>query len=128
MPQGLSEAGADYGRAFCVPADRGATPFDQLPPTEQQCVIAVGGKFQADVERKLGGGSRLDAPPVIQRVTVTGPTGAQTGTVTFADGAVTLCLQKDPATKACDLVGFGLDGFYAAQDTLQALGFRVQPA
>lgn len=128
-PEGLSMAGDDYGRAFCLPKDREQVPFGQLSPAEQQCVSGVGGKFQADVDRKLGMGQGTpNDPPLIQRVQATGPNGAQVATLTFADGAVTLCIHKDAAAKTCDLVGYGMDGFFAAQDTLAALGFRVGPA
>jgi hypothetical protein len=137
MPEELSLAGADYGRAFCLSPDRASLPFPELSAVEQQCVRTVGLRFQEDVERRLGlagpPGSTAD-PPVIQRLQVTGPTGQTVGHVTFADGAVTLCLRHERPTatgqpaKACDLVGFGMDGFYAVQETLEHLGFRTTPA
>lgn len=123
----LSSAGADYGRAFCLSPDRAALPAAQLAPQEVQCIDTVGLRFQDDVDKALGVGGPVTDPPLIQRLTVTGPQGAAVGSLTFADGSVTFCQQKDSTAKRCALVGYGLDGFHAAHDLLEALGFQVQP-
>ena len=126
MPE-LSSAGADYGRAFCLSPDRAALPTAQLAPQEVQCIDTVGLRFQDDVDKALGlgGGGLVTDPPLIQRLTVTGPQGTAVGSLTFADGSVTFCQQKDSTAKRCALVGYGLDGFHAAHDILAALGFQV---
>lgn len=125
---GLSEAGEDFGLAFCVPDSMSATPLEQLPPEMQTCVNRVGAKFQEDVDQKMGfNGGQVADTPLIQRFTVTGPQGSQVGTLTFADGAVTYCATPEAAKQACGLVGYGLDGFHAAHDLLEHLGFQMRP-
>ena len=122
----LSEAAEDYGRAFCVPEASAGTPLAQLPPDIQTCVQRVGQTFQTDVDQKMGlTGTAATDPPLIRRFQVMGPQGVTVGSLTFADGSVTFCRQANPTARHCQLVGYGLDGLYAAHDVLEALGFQV---
>lgn len=126
MVETLSEAALDYGRAFCVPESESGVPFTQLPTDQQTCVARVGETWANKVEQKMGGGLPA-AIPVIRRTTLGGPQGQSVGTLTFADGAVTLCMtpQGQPGTGSCQVVGWGHDAFDAARQTLQALGVSV---
>jgi len=122
MAEPLSRAAEDYGRAFCVPETGSAVPFDQLPPDQQQCVVRVGETWARKVEQRLGG---EPAVPAVQRAHITGPQGTAVGTLTFADGTVTLCLVPQSGQRACRVVGFGHDAYEAAAATLASLGLDV---
>jgi len=122
MAEPLSRAAEDFGRAFCVPETASAIPFDQLPPDQQQCVVRVGETWARKVEQRLGG---EPAVPAVRRATVTGPRGTAVGTLTFADGAVTLCLTPQSGQRSCQVVGFGHDAYEAASQTLGAMGLAV---
>lgn len=121
----LSEAALDYGRAFCVPVTEAGLPLDQLPPDQQACVRQVGETWAQKVEARMGAGADLTPePPAVQMATVAGPQGAQVASVSFVDGAVTLC--TGPREHAvCNLVGYGRDALDAAVAVLRQLGLQV---
>jgi len=127
MADNLSEAALDYGRAFCVPVTEAGVPFDQLPPDQQACVRRVGETWAQKVEARMGAGvdsGLTPETPEVRATNVVGPTGQQVASLTFVDGAVTLCL--GPADKrVCNLVGYGRDAYDAAKQVLTQLGLQV---
>ena len=128
MPENLSTAGMDYGRAFCVPDDKKTVPFDQLTPEEQACTIRVGTEWEQKTIARLGGVANPVAVPVVERFTLTGHQGHPIGTLTFADGTVTVCYtpSADPQARQCQVVGFGHDALDAAKSVLQTLGVNAR--
>lgn len=118
----LSEAGAHYGRAFCVPADRIGLPLDQLSPQERACVESVGEGWQERVEEKLGAGIQTNAPiPDVYLKVMRGE--HQIGNLRLVGGTVTLCLP----TTTCEVVGHGIDAIAAAETTLNHMGLETEP-
>lgn len=124
MPENLSTAGMDYGRAFCVPDDKKTVPFDQLTPDEQACTIRVGDGWEQKTIARLGGVANPVAIPVVERFTLTGHQDNPIGTLTFADGAVTVCFtpQGTQGPNQCQVVGFGHEALDAARAVLQTMG------
>ncbi len=109
----LTPAGRHFGEAFC-------------PAGDEQCIRQVGEGWERRVEEAFGAGA--GGSPVVVRQAVTGPTGVKLGTLTYADGTVTLCLE--PASpgglQQCRDVGQGVDGLIAVQQMLQLLGMAAQ--
>lgn len=120
----LTPAGEHFGRAFCAPAGTSGTPLDQLPPDVQQCVTTVGRNWEADIDRRLG--VMAPAPPEVYRARLQSDTGSEVGTLTYADGVVTLCWDRPPADvttgSRCQVLGNGFDAFRAAQSLLRQFG------
>lgn len=128
MADTLSEAALDYGRAFCVPDTEAGVPFNQLPAEQQACVTRVGTTWATKVEQAMGAGTistPVPAIPEVIRGTVSGPTGTELGTVTYADGTVTLCLTPQSGTRQCTVVGSGHDAYEAAVETLKLMGLQT---
>jgi hypothetical protein len=117
MPE-LSEAGIDYGRAFCLAPDRQAVPLDQLTPDERACVTRTGLGFEERVQQRLGLVPQDGVGYPVQ-VPATGARIAQLGM--DAQGVVTLCLPD----QRCVVVGQGPAAAAAAEETLSLLGFQV---
>jgi len=118
MPEELSEAGIDYGRAFCLAPDRQAVPLDQLTPDERACVTRTGLGFEARVQQRLGMVPQDGLGYPVQ-VPATGARVAQLGM--DPDGTVTLCLPD----RRCVVLGQGPAAAAAAEETLTLLGFQV---
>lgn len=121
----LSSAGQNYGAAMCLAPDRASVPFSQLTADEQTCVRAVGTRWEADVDRALGYGG-APAPPDLRRATLQGAAG-RLGTLTYADGVVTVCwdVPTDAGASRCQAVGSGLDAFQAVRATLGHFGVQA---
>lgn len=130
-PGNLSSPALDYGRAMCLPAHAAGKAWDQLTPSEQQCVTEVGGTFERKVEQKMGFANGPADPPAPtqhhETAPIHGPTGQPVGQVEFDRGVVTVCWTAPPAgtDKGCDFVGYGLDAFLSAQLLLDTMGFRT---
>lgn len=118
----LSTAGEHWGRQFCTAAAEAGLPFAQLPPDQQACVTTVGRAWEADIDRKMGVG-QPPPPPEVYRATLQGTAGPL-GTLTYADGVVTLCWDRPPGPEGrrCQVVGHGFDAFRTAQRTLGHFG------
>lgn len=124
----LGEAGLHFGQAFCVPPERRGLPLEQLTPEEQRCVQTVGMGWERRVEAALGlGGS----PPLVVHQELRGVTQRPIGSLTYADGVVTLCLtgprqdtEAAPAER-CLVVGHGVDALVATQKILDLLGITA---
>lgn len=115
----LSQAGEDFGRAFCLAPDRQAVPLPDLTPTEQACVTRTGLGWQERVAERLGG---LAPPTDGIAFPVMAPTGRPVAHLSMAaDGTVTLCLPQG----GCAVVGQGPAAAQAAEETLTLLGLRV---
>ena len=117
----LTPAGRHFGEAFC-------------PPGDETCIRTVGEGWERRVEEAFGAGA--GGPPVVVTQEVNGATGTRLGTLTYADGAVTLCLEVTPGGGGprCRQVGQGVDGLIAVQQMLELLGmttrevdFRMSP-
>jgi len=122
MPD-LSEWARDYGAALCLPADRARLPWDQLTPAEQQCVTRVG----EGAEHKLLSHFAGPLPtPELYRYAVQGPTGQQLGTLTYADGTLSLCWTPPHAPQACQVIGAGHDGLLSVIQLLGLQGFHLR--
>jgi hypothetical protein len=119
MPE-LTKAAEDFGRAFCVPADKAGVPLDLLPPEEAACVRQVGMGWESRVQERLGAGqSDPPTPDMFLRVQ---KGGQEVGQLTLVNGLVTLCL---PAA-SCEALGHGVDALAAAESTLNHLGFQTE--
>lgn len=117
MSTELSEAGIDYGKAFCLSPDRAALPLTQLTADEQACVRRVGTDFERRVQAKLG-----FVPGDGVGYGVSGPAGGRIATLGMdAKGNVTLCLPR----QRCVLVGQGPAAAAAAEETLALMGLSV---
>jgi|GEM_PF-2418414 hypothetical protein len=122
----LSAAGEHFGRAFCTAASEAGVPFAQLPPDEQACITTVGRRWEADIDQKMGVGAPPPAPEVY-RATLQGTNGP-VGTLTYADGTVTLCWNPPPSGTAgprCQVLGSGFDAFRTAQTLLRQFGLQT---
>ncbi len=124
MPE-LSEAGLHFGEAFCVGAERQGLALSQLTPAEQACVQTVGMGFERRVAAAFGG--TPEAIIIPQRLLGSG--GQDLGTLTYADGDVTLCLRaRASGAPSCQVVGHGADALAATQRMLDLLGVSVAEA
>jgi hypothetical protein len=114
----LSQAGLDYGRAFCLAPDRQALPLTALTPDEQACVTRTGMGFETRVQERLGL-TPTDGVAYPVEVPATGAALARLGM--DAAGVVTLCLPD----QRCVVVGQGPAAAAAAEETLTLLGLTV---
>ena len=100
-------------------------PFDQLNPSEQDCVRQVGLGAETRLEKHFGGvnsGTRGGAG----RWSIQGPHGESIGTLTFADGTALFCPAPGARNPTCGVLGYGADGLDAALGTLHMLGFTAE--
>jgi hypothetical protein len=113
----LSQAGEDFGKAFCLSPDRAVLPLDQLTPEERACVTRVGTDFEARVQERMG-----FSPQDGVGYHVTTPAGARVATLGMdSQGNVTLCLPG----QRCVVVGQGPAAAASAEETLALLGLQV---
>lgn len=122
MPEELSKWGQDYGAALCLAPDRESLPFDQLTPSEQQCVETVGLKAETKLDEHFG----LPTPPEVARYRLRGTHGEDLGRLTYADGTLNLCVPKATVPQ-CHTLGYGQDGLHATLNTLHMLGWHAEP-
>jgi hypothetical protein len=118
VPEELTQAGEDFGRAFCLSPDRSSIPLSELTPDEQACVTRVGLDFERRVQERMGytpQGGGIGYP-------VQTKGGGRIATLGMdASGNVTLCLPGE----RCVIVGNGAPAAAAAEETLTLLGFQV---
>lgn len=119
----LSKWARDWAASMCVSPDREQLPWDQYSPSEQQCILRVGGDAQDRIDADFGLPT-VDPP---SRFAVRSAGGQELGTLTYAGGTVNLCLTAKEAPN-CGLVGHGQDGLEAARRMLHVMGYRTDSA
>lgn len=131
MNEPLTTAGLHYGEAFCVPRSKKGAPLSSLTPEEQDCVRRVGIGWENDIVAKLGGigheqpfGAPLNDPPKTYRVQSEG--GHEMGSLTMADGDVTLCLHHHEGQHTCARIGHGSDSLETAKHMLSLIGMHTE--
>lgn len=108
----LAPAAQHYAEAMC-------------PANDAACIDRVAAGWERDVDRSFGVLS--SQPPQVMRFDVHARNGQKAGTLTYADGTVTLCYEAGGGKPAkCGVVGTGLDGFTTAANMLGVQGYGVE--
>ena len=113
VPEGIAPAALHYAEAVC-------------PTADADCIRRVAAGWERDVDQAFG--AFASQPPSIMRYDVLARSGAKAGTLTYADGTVTLCWDRPPASDAgprCQVLGNGFDAFRTAQTLLRQFGVQT---
>lgn len=112
MPNDIAPGALHYAEAVC-------------PTGDAACIQRVAAGWERDVDQAFGVLS--NQTPQITRMDVLGRSGRKVGTLTYADGTVTLCYEAAGGAPArCGVVGNGLDGFVVAQNMLGIQGLAAR--